>query len=99
MSVKIESARLLTHKAAIMYDLPERSTKWTSLAKIAASECSVAVTNSCIQILGGMGYVEDYPVERYYRDAKITEIIGGVTDVQKLIVTDELMKEYGMKDF
>lgn len=97
MNIRIESARLLTHQAAIMYDLPGRSTKWTSLAKVAASECAVAVTNSSLQILGGMGYIEDYPAERHYRDAKITEIIGGVTDVQKLIIADELIKEYGFK--
>lgn len=67
MSLKIESARLLTWKAAVLKDNGSRSTKYSSMAKWAASECSTFVTHNCIQILGGMGYVNDMPAERFYR--------------------------------
>lgn len=97
MSLKIESARLLTRKAAKLKDLSIKSTKWSSLAKLAAGECATFVSNNCVQIMGGMGYVKNLPGERHYRDAKITEIYGGVTDVQKTIIAGELIKEYGLK--
>lgn len=97
MAMKIESAKLLTYKAAVLKDKMEKSTKWSSLAKYSASECANFATNNCIQIMGGMGYVKDLPAERYYRDAKITEIYGGITDIQKLIIAGELIKEYGFK--
>lgn len=67
MSLKIESARLLTWKAAVLKDHGSRSTKYSSMAKWAASECSTFVTHNCIQILGGMGYVTYMPAERFYR--------------------------------
>lgn len=97
MSVKLEQARLITHKAAILFDSPERTTKYSSMAKLAASECANFCTNNCIQILGGMGYVQDMPAERFYRDAKITEIYGGITDIQKLVIAEQLIREYGFK--
>lgn len=67
MSLKIESARLLTWKAAVLKDSGLQSTKNSSMAKWAASECSNFVTHNCIQILGGMGFVNDMPAERFYR--------------------------------
>lgn len=67
MSLKIESARLLTWKAAVFKESGSKSTKNSSMAKWAASECSTFVTHNCIQILGGMGYVNDMPAERFYR--------------------------------
>lgn len=96
MALKIEASRLLIRQAAQMKDENQRTTKQTSMAKWHASETATFCAHNCIQILGGMGVVEDHPAERFYRDARITEIYGGITDVQKLIVSAQLRKEYGL---
>lgn len=96
MALKIEASRLLIRQAAQMKDENIRSTKFTSMAKWHAGEAATFCAHNCIQILGGMGIVEDLPAQRYYRDARITEIYGGITDVQKKIVADQLRKEYGL---
>lgn len=96
MAVKIESSRLLIWKAASIYDEGNRSTKLSSMAKLSASECATFCAHNCQQILGAMGYVNDMPAERYYRDARITEIYGGATDIQKLVIADQLIKDYGL---
>lgn len=64
------------------------------MAKLAASEAATFVSHTAIQILGGMGYVTDMPAERHYRDARITEIYAGITDIQKLLIGDLVIKEY-----
>ncbi|XP_030764472.1 short-chain specific acyl-CoA dehydrogenase, mitochondrial-like isoform X1 [Sitophilus oryzae] len=94
MATRLESARLLVWRAAVLTDEQSRSTKYTSMAKLAASEAATFVTHGAIQILGGMGYVKDMPAERHYRDARITEIYAGVNDVQKLLIGDMVLKEY-----
>jgi butyryl-CoA dehydrogenase len=94
MALKIESSRLLVRQAATKKDEHLRSTKYTSMAKWHASTTATFCAHNCIQILGGIGVVEDYPAERFYRDARITEIYGGVTDVQMMIVAEQLEKEY-----
>lgn len=91
---KLESARLLVWRAAVCCDEPQRTTKESSMAKLAASEAATFVSHSAIQILGGMGYVTDMPAERHYRDARITEIYAGVNDVQRLLIGDLIVKEY-----
>lgn len=96
MALRLEAARLLTWRAAVIRDTGERSTKYSSMAKLASSEAATFVAHNCIQILGGMGYVTDMPAERHYRDARITEIYAGVTDVQKLVIADNVAKEYGI---
>nr|CAD7399381.1 unnamed protein product [Timema cristinae] len=96
MAIKLESARLLTRKAACLQDSGVRFTKASSMAKLAASEAATFVSHSCGQILGGMGYVTDMPAERHYRDARITEIYAGITDIQKLVIADCVVKEYGI---
>lgn len=65
------------------------------MAKLAASEAATFVAHQSIQVLGGMGYVSDMPVERNYRDARITEIYEGTSEIQKLIIAGALLKEYG----
>lgn len=97
MALKIESSRLLVRQAAQKKDEHLRSTKYTSMAKWHASNTATFCAHNCIQILGGIGVVENskYPAERLYRDARITEIYGGVTDVQMMIVAEQLIKEYG----
>ncbi|KAI4456727.1 acyl-coa dehydrogenase [Holotrichia oblita] len=95
MALRIESARLLVWRAAVLHDESKKCTKESSMAKWAASEAATFVTHAAIQILGGMGYVSDMPAERYYRDARITEIYGGITDIQKLVIGDIVIKEHG----
>ncbi|CAG9767140.1 unnamed protein product [Ceutorhynchus assimilis] len=94
MATKLEAARLLVWRAAVISDEKSRTTKYTSMAKLAASEAATFVSHGAIQILGGMGYVSDMPAERYYRDARITEIYAGVNDVQKLLIGDMVIKDY-----
>ena len=65
------------------------------MAKLAASEAATFVAHQSIQVLGGMGYVSDMPVERNYRDARITEIYEGTSEIQKLIIAGALLKEHG----
>lgn len=94
MATRLEAARLLVWRAAVESDIKPRSSKYTSMAKLAASEAATFVSHGAIQILGGMGYVSDMPAERHYRDARITEIYAGVNDVQKLLIGDMVIKEY-----
>lgn len=96
MSARLESARLVTRTAAIERDRMGRSTKLSSLAKFIACEAATFCAHCCIQIMGGVGIVSSEPAERLYRDARVTEILGGVTDIQKLVVADQLIKEYGL---
>src|SRR4030095_13755855 len=79
MATEIEASRLLTYRAALLRDQKKRSTKESSMAKLYASEMSVRVTNEAIQIHGGYGYVKEYPVEKFYRDAKISTIGEGTS--------------------
>ncbi|XP_071453581.1 short-chain specific acyl-CoA dehydrogenase, mitochondrial-like [Hetaerina americana] len=99
MALRLESSRLLVWRAAVLKDQGKRYTKESSMGKIAASQAATFVSHQCIQILGGMGYVSDMPAERHYRDARITEIYGGVTDIQKLVVATQLAREYGLGDY
>lgn len=64
------------------------------MAKLAASETATFNAHQCIQILGGMGFVADMPAERYYRDARITEIYEGTSEIQRLVIATNILKEY-----
>ncbi|XP_068218392.1 short-chain specific acyl-CoA dehydrogenase, mitochondrial [Palaemon carinicauda] len=94
MELRTESARLLTHKAAALKDEGKPFSKHAAMAKLAASETATFCAHQCIQILGGMGYVSDMPAERYYRDARITEIYEGTSEIQRLVIAGNLIKEY-----
>ena len=83
MATKIETARLLTYKAAWNYDQKRLDPKLTSMAKMFAGKTAVEVTDEAVQILGGYGCLSEYEVERFYRDAKITEIYEGTKEIQK----------------
>ncbi|ESO84625.1 hypothetical protein LOTGIDRAFT_131888, partial [Lottia gigantea] len=98
MELKLESARLLTYKAALLKDSGKPYTKHAAMAKLAASETATYNSHQCIQILGGMGYVTDMPAERHYRDARITEIYEGTSEIQRLVIAGSLLKEYSMKN-
>uniref|UniRef100_A0A1B6DC32 Short-chain specific acyl-CoA dehydrogenase, mitochondrial n=1 Tax=Clastoptera arizonana TaxID=38151 RepID=A0A1B6DC32_9HEMI len=96
MSLRIESARLLTWRAAVHKDKNLPYTKEAAMAKLAASEAATFASHQAIQILGGMGYVTDMPAERHYRDARITEIYEGTSEIQRLVIAGNLLKEYGL---
>jgi alkylation response protein AidB-like acyl-CoA dehydrogenase len=87
METRTAAARELLHKACLMadHDAPDLG-KWTSMAKLFASDTAMAVTVEAVQVLGGYGYVEDHPVERMMRDAKITQIYEGTNEIQRVII-------------
>lgn len=87
MATKIEAARLLTLKAAAVKDAGENYTVAAAKAKLLASRVAVESALEAIQILGGYGYIRDYPVERYLRDAKITEIYEGTSEIQRIVIS------------
>jgi butyryl-CoA dehydrogenase len=89
-----DSARLLTWRAAQMKDAGQKYTREAAMAKLAASEAATFCSHQAIQILGGMGYVSDMPAERYYRDARITEIYEGTSEIQHLVIANDVIKEY-----
>ncbi|KAF2344340.1 Acyl-CoA dehydrogenase/oxidase C-terminal, partial [Trinorchestia longiramus] len=93
MGLRIESAQLLTHRAAYLKDQGLPFTKEAAMAKLHASETATYVSHQAIQILGGMGYVSDMPAERHYRDARITEIYEGTSEIQRLVIANALIKE------
>jgi alkylation response protein AidB-like acyl-CoA dehydrogenase len=90
MDRKIERARLLTHKAATMYDAGEDVSRLSSMAKLDASEISREVAEDAVQVLGGYGYTTDFAPQRFYRDAKLMEIGEGTSEIQRLVLGREL---------
>ncbi|XP_052075075.1 short-chain specific acyl-CoA dehydrogenase, mitochondrial-like [Mytilus californianus] len=94
MEMRIQSARLLNYKAALLKDAGKPFSKEAAMAKLAGSEAATFCSHQAIQILGGMGYVSSMPAERYYRDARITEIYEGTSEIQKLVIAGCLLKEY-----
>jgi len=91
MKTDVEAARLLTREAARRDDVGEDVETWASMAKYFASEAAMDVTNEAVQIHGGYGYVDEFDVERYYRDAKITTIYEGTSEIQKKIVARNVL--------
>lgn len=91
MATKIEQARLLTYKAAWNFDQGRIDPKLTSMAKMAAGRCAVEVCDEAIQLLGGYGYMLEYEVERYARDAKICEIYEGTREIQKNTIAGTIL--------
>lgn len=94
MSLRIEQVRLLLWKTAILKDKKKKFTKFSAMAKLAASETATYAAHQAIQILGGNGYINEYPVERYYRDSRITEIYEGTSEIQRLVIASQILKEY-----
>jgi len=93
MGTMVEAARLLTFQAAWMKNRGLETTKVSSMAKLYASEVAVKVAEEAIQILGGYGYTKDYPVERAWRDAKLCTIGEGTSEVQRLVIAREMLRE------
>ena len=93
MATRIEAARLLTYKAAWLRDRGYRVTREASMAKLFASETATFVTDAAVQIFGGYGYSRDYPVERYFRDARVTTIYEGTSEIQRMVIGRQLYRE------
>ncbi len=92
MITEIEASELLIRKAAYLKDKGLRMTKEGAIAKMYASEASVRIATDAIQIFGGYGYTKDFPVEKYYRDSKLTTIGEGTTEIQKLVISRQILK-------
>jgi acyl-CoA dehydrogenase len=93
MATKIEAAELLTRQAGHLKDNGEKLTKQAAMAKYYASEVCVAVSNDAVQIHGGYGYTKDFPVEKFYRDSKLCTIGEGTSEIQKLVISREALKD------
>ena len=92
MATEIAAARLLVHRAASLADSGERFTREASMAKLFASEAAMRATTKAIQIHGGYGYTRDFPVERYFRDAKLCEIGEGTSEVQRMVIARDVLR-------
>jgi alkylation response protein AidB-like acyl-CoA dehydrogenase len=93
MAMHLEAARLLVYKALALCDADDpRMTKWSAMAKCFASDAAMRITTDAVQVLGGYGYVREYPVERLMRDAKITQIYEGTNQIQRIVIARELLK-------
>jgi len=92
MATNIEAAELLTFQAADMKNRGQKMTKEGAIAKYYASEVAVKVSNEAVQIFGGYGYTKDFPAEKYYRDSKLCTIGEGTSEIQKLVISREILK-------
>lgn len=93
MSTKIEASKLLIYNASSLKDKNMPFTKEAAIAKLFASESAMEITTQAIQVLGGNGYTKEYPVERYFRDAKITEIYEGTSEIQRIVIAANEFKD------
>jgi cyclohexane-1-carbonyl-CoA dehydrogenase len=89
----IEAGRGLMEKAALNYDAGLRNTKLASMAKCFCSDAAMRITTDMVQVLGGYGYIKDYPLERMFRDAKLTQIFEGANQIQRMIIGREIVKQ------
>jgi alkylation response protein AidB-like acyl-CoA dehydrogenase len=95
MAMQLEAARMLVYKALALCDAgDERMTYFSSVAKCFASDAAMRITTDAVQVLGGYGYIREYPVERYMRDAKITQIYEGTNQIQRVVIARELLKAF-----
>ncbi|MFQ3582009.1 MAG: acyl-CoA dehydrogenase family protein [Chloracidobacterium sp.] len=94
MATQIEAARLLTWRAAAMKDAGKRTTRESAMAKLYASEVAVKVAEEAIQIHGGYGYTKDYPAEKFWRDAKLCTIGEGTSEIQRLVIAREILRQH-----
>ncbi|MBV6643879.1 MAG: acyl-CoA dehydrogenase family protein, partial [Cyclobacteriaceae bacterium] len=92
MATKLEAAKMLTYQAAELKNQGANVTKASAMAKLYASEVAVDLANEAVQIFGGYGYTKDYPVEKYYRDAKLCTIGEGTSEIQKIVISREILK-------
>jgi len=93
MAIKVEAARLLTWKAAWLADQGQRNSYESSIAKAFAADSAMQITTEAVQIFGGYGYIREYPVEKYMRDAKLLQIYEGTSEIQRLVISRWLLRE------
>jgi len=94
MAMQLEAARLLVYRALAACDASDpRMTMWSAMAKCFASDAAMRITTDAVQVLGGYGYVREYPAERFMRDAKITQIYEGTNQIQRIVIARELLRE------
>lgn len=93
MAMKIDASRLLTYRAAKMIDAGHRVTRESAMAKLFSSEAAVWIANEAVQIHGGYGFIKDYPVEKFYRDVKLCTIGEGTSEIQRLVIARQLLKD------
>ena len=93
MATEIDAARLLTMRAASMKDAGLKTTMESSMAKLFAGEVAVKCANECVQIHGGYGFIKDYPAEKYYRDVKLCTIGEGTSEIQRLVIARQILKD------
>ena len=92
MATQIEAARLMVLNAASLRDAEEPCLKQASMAKLFASEAAEKICSSAIQVLGGYGYLKDFPLERIYRDVRVAQIYEGTSDIQRMVIAREIAK-------
>jgi alkylation response protein AidB-like acyl-CoA dehydrogenase len=92
MATEVEAARLLCLRAAAAKDAGEDYTEYAAMAKLYASQVAMKCSTEAIQVHGGNGYVKEYHVERFMRDAKITEIYEGTSEIQRIVIARSIMK-------
>jgi alkylation response protein AidB-like acyl-CoA dehydrogenase len=93
MARRLGAARVLTYRAAWLRGEGQTHTREAAMAKLFASECANLVTHKAIQVHGGYGYVKDYPVERYYRDARVMEIYEGTSEIQRMVIARSILRD------
>jgi alkylation response protein AidB-like acyl-CoA dehydrogenase len=93
MATSIDASRLLTYRAATMLDQGKRVTRESAMAKLFSSEAAVRVADEAVQIHGGYGFIKDYPVEKFYRDVKLCTIGEGTSEIQRLVIARQLLKD------
>jgi alkylation response protein AidB-like acyl-CoA dehydrogenase len=97
MAMQLEASRLLVYRALTLCDADDpRMTRWSAMAKCFASDAAMRITTDAVQVLGGYGYVREYPVERLMRDAKVTQIYEGTNQIQRIVIARELLR--GLED-
>src|SRR5699024_5895595 len=92
MATEVEAAKLLTYHAASLVEQNIRCAKEVSMAKMLSSKTAMKTAIEAVQVFGGYGYTEDYPVERFFRDAKVTEIYEGTNEIQHIVIAKQLLK-------
>jgi alkylation response protein AidB-like acyl-CoA dehydrogenase len=92
MATKIEAAELLLNQSAYLKNAGKKLTRESAMAKLYASEIACEVANEAVQIFGGYGYTKDFPVEKFYRDAKLCTIGEGTSEIQKLVISREILR-------
>ena len=93
MAVEVDAARMLTLQAAALKDAGQVHTKQSAMAKLFAAEAAMKAATEAVQIHGGYGYTKEFKVERFFRDAQITEIYEGTSEIQRLVIAGQVLAE------